>query len=355
MHHQRLTLYPSFLLRVTNLATGFYLLLMLTYLLVRMVFGDTIWQLAFVNNVALLLFFPLPMLLLAGTVSRSRRALLTLLPVAAWGTMWFGPRFIPKAIPLTDAPIIRVMTNNIWHANPDPERVVEEVDAEKPDVVFLQEVQLSTQGGVLSLLDSAYPYRSQLLDQMRLKMYTAHNVTLSRYPFVSSEQVRVDGPDMPVIYRDVIDVNGQHIALYNVHLIAPDTAGPRLPRSRNYLLRTASGFDDLKRNQQLDALLAALAAEPDPYIVAGDFNTSDTSVTYARIAAEMQDSFVEGGLGFGGTWPIVRALGWPSFIPALIRMDYIWHSDGLRTMHAWQGGFTGSDHRPLLAEFAVGK
>jgi endonuclease/exonuclease/phosphatase (EEP) superfamily protein YafD len=341
--------------RRLNLAAWLYLLFMLAYLLVRTAFGDGIWQLALINNFALLLFVPLPLLLLAALLARSRRALLTLLPVLAWAGVWFGPRFIPKAAPPESGPTLRVMTNNIWHLNPTPEKVAEVIDAEKPDVVFLQEVQLSTQGAGLSPLDTAYPYQSQLLDQMRLYLYTAHNLTYSRYPFVSSEAVSVGGPEMPLIYRDVIEVNGARVALYNVHLVAPDTATTRLPGSRNYLVRTAAAFDDTERNQQLDALLALLASESLPYIVAGDFNTSDTSVIYGRIVSRMHDSFIEGGLGYGGTWPIARALGWSRFIPAMIRMDYIWHSDGLRTVRAWQGDVTGSDHRPLLADFVVGK
>jgi endonuclease/exonuclease/phosphatase (EEP) superfamily protein YafD len=352
---QRTTARPLPIRRILNLAAWLYLLLMLVYLLARTVFGDGIWELAVINSFAVLLFMPLPLLLLAGTLARSRRALLTVLPVVVWAGIWFGPRFIPKAAPETSGATLRVMTNNIWHLNPTPEKVVEVVDAEKPDVVFLQEVQLSTQRAGLSPLDAAYPYQSQLLDQIRLYMYTAHNLTYSRYPFVSSETVSVGGPEMPLIYRDVIEVNGTRVALYNVHLVAPDTAGTRLPGSRNYMLRTAAAFDDTERNQQLDALLALLADEPLPYIVAGDFNTSDTSVAYSRIVSRMHDSFIEGGLGYGGTWPIARALGWSRFIPAIIRMDYIWHGDGLRTLRAWQGDFTGSDHRPLLAEFAVGK
>jgi endonuclease/exonuclease/phosphatase (EEP) superfamily protein YafD len=344
---------PPLARRIINLVAWFYLLSMLAYLMMRAVFGDGFWQLSFINSFALLLFLPLPALLLAGRLVRSRRALLTLLPLVAWALVWFGPRFIPKPIPQASGAALRVMTNNIWHLNPTPEKVAGVVNAEKPDVVFLQEVQLSTQRAGLSPLAATYPYQSQLLDQMRLYMYTAHNLTFSRYPFVSSEQVSVNGPEMPVIYRDVIEVDGTRVALYNVHLVAPDTAGTRLPGSRNYLLRTAAAFDDSERNQQLDALLALLAAEPYPYVVGGDFNTSDTSVVYSRMAARMHDSFIEGGLGYGGTWPIARALGWWRIIPPIIRMDYLWHSDGLRTVRAWQGDFTGSDHLPLLAEFAV--
>jgi endonuclease/exonuclease/phosphatase (EEP) superfamily protein YafD len=37
------------------------------------------------------------------------------------------------------------------------------------------------------------------------------------------------------------------------------------------------------------------------------------------------------------------------FIPPLVRIDYIWHSAGLRALQAWQGPAIGSDHLPLQA------
>lgn len=264
--------------------------------------------------------------------------------------LWFAPRFFHTASSLT--PDLRMMTNNIWHLNDTPENVAQLIQEAQPDVVFLQEVGLATQGDALAVLNAAYPYQTQTVDEIRAWQYQAVNLTLSRYPFVESELIELGLPDMPVIYRNVIEVDGQRVALYNVHLITPDNGKSRWNIDYNYFLRVMFSYNDRERNRQIDTLLRHLATEPLPYIVAGDFNTSDFSVTYTHIAAHMRDSFAEIGYGFGATWPFVEALGWPSFLPAFIRMDYIWHSAGLQTVRAWQGGFVGSDHLPVLAEFA---
>jgi endonuclease/exonuclease/phosphatase family metal-dependent hydrolase len=245
------------------------------------------------------------------------------------------------------------MTNNVWRLNPTPEDVAQMALASLPDVGFLQEVQLSTQGDALEVLTSEYPYQTQLVDEIRLSMYKAVNITLSRYPFVESEQVALDLPDMPFIYRNVIEFNGERIALYNAHLITPFTEDPRLPVGDSYFAKVALGYDDHERNQQIDTLLAYLQNEPYPFIIAGDFNLSDLSMTYAGMIGQLHDSFIEGGNGLGNSWPEARALGLPAFLPPLVRMDYIWHSDGLQTVRAWQSEFVGSDHLPLFAEFAL--
>jgi endonuclease/exonuclease/phosphatase (EEP) superfamily protein YafD len=339
--------HPSLFQRIVGSLAGLYLLVMLVYLAARFTIQDSFWLLALLNSFALLLFLPLPFLVLLVLLARSRRAFLSLVPIILLIAAWFGPRFLPKANATQNDPFIRVMSNNLWRLNPTPEQVAYLALDAQADVIFLQEVQLSTQGEALAVLDADYPYQSSLVDEIRLDLYTAVNLTLSRYPFVEAEEV----PAAPFVYRNVIEVDEQRIALYNVHLVAP-VGGARVQIGDNYFSRTFLGYDDRQRNQQIDALLVHLTAEPYPFIVAGDFNTSDLSMTYTRLAAQMGDSFAEAGVGLGASWPVVEALGWPAFIPPFSRMDYIWHSDGLRAVNARQGEFVGSDHLPLLVDFA---
>jgi endonuclease/exonuclease/phosphatase (EEP) superfamily protein YafD len=40
-------------------------------------------------------------------------------------------------------------------------------------------------------------------------------------------------------------------------------------------------------------------------------------------------------------------------VPPLVRIDYIWHSDGLEAVNAWRGEFIGSDHMPMHAVLAL--
>jgi endonuclease/exonuclease/phosphatase family metal-dependent hydrolase len=343
--------HPSRFQRFANITAGLYLLSILIYLLLRFTLQDDLWWLGLVNSFAYLIFLPLAFLLVLALLARSRRAFLSLLPVIFLLLLWFGPRFIPKNV-APDGTILRVMTNNVWRLNPTPEAVTDLITIAKPDIIFLQEVQLSTQADALAPLNTEYPYQSSLIDEIRIHLYTAANITLSRYPFVLSEKIDLNLANMPAIYRDVIEVEGQRIALYNVHLITPFSENPRLPIGDNYFAKVALGYDDEPRNQQLATLLAYLKSEPYPYIAAGDFNLSDLSMTYGSINGQMRDSFSEVGSGLGYSWPVAEALALPDFLPPLVRMDYIWHS-GLQTLSAWQGEFVGSDHLPQFADFAV--
>ncbi|MDX2140908.1 MAG: hypothetical protein SF123_22680 [Chloroflexota bacterium] len=77
---------------------------------------------------------------------------------------------------------------------------------------------------------------------------------------------------------------------------------------------------------------------------------------YSEIAAQWNDSFREAGVGLGTSWPVSTARGdLLSFIPPLIRIDYLWHSDDLRAQWAGQAPPLGSDHLGLVAELVVAR
>jgi endonuclease/exonuclease/phosphatase family metal-dependent hydrolase len=67
----------------------------------------------------------------------------------------------------------------------------------------------------------------------------------------------------------------------------------------------------------------------------------------------MTDSFKEAGTGFAGSWPVSTARGLPRFLPPLVRIDYIWHSAGLRALDAHIGPAIGSDHLPVRATLTL--
>lgn len=345
--------HPTCLQKLINWLAGLYVLVMLIYLALRYSVQDGHWLLSLVNSFVFVLFLPLPVLLLLALLARSRRALFYMLPIMGVMLLWLMPRFLPKSVAVPTTPVLRVLSNNVWRDNWTPEWAAEYVLSSQPDVALLQEVDEADQDIIHRQLEDSYPNQNSLVDTVRLRLYTAYNITYSRLPFSEIEQASLGLDDMPFVNRSVIEWQGQPIALYNFHPVAPAGRQNRFQVGENYFTRVLMGFDDTQRNQQINALLQLLESEPYPYIVAGDFNTSDLSMTYNHIAAHMRDSFAEAGMGMGATWPMVEALGWPNFIPAFIRMDYIWHSDGLQTVRAWQGDYVGSDHLPMLAEFEV--
>ncbi|HEX2905726.1 MAG TPA: endonuclease/exonuclease/phosphatase family protein [Phototrophicaceae bacterium] len=212
-------------------------------------------------------------------------------------------------------------------------------------MILLQEITPEYARETLAHLTEVYPYHSGYPETR----HWAASMVLSRYPIVSQAELDAPGAETPTLMRLVLDVDGQKIAVYNLQLAWPVRSRPRLLPVENYYLKVILGYDDRLRNCQIDYLLNQFQDEPYPFIAAGDFNTSAASPTYRQLANHLHDSFREVGRGWGGSWPVSTARGLPSFLPPLLRLDYIWHSDHFRAIQAQVGQPVGSDHRPLLA------
>ena len=96
-------------------------------------------------------------------------------------------------------------------------------------------------------------------------------------------------------------------------------------------------------------------------MIVGDFNMTDQSDDYWRIAARYRDTYREVGWGMGFTFPdfsMVRAipgrLSMLNFIRPMARIDYVFHNDDFQAVeaHVWPSS-GGSDHRPLYAVLAL--
>jgi vancomycin resistance protein VanJ len=329
-----------------GILTNLYVVTLIIYLILRGLFGDRFWWLSLVNTFAYILFLPLLALLPLALLFRARLHTLRLLPVALVGGLWYGPYYLPKPpVETASGRTIQVLTHNVWGNHHDLHQMEEWIRQSNADLVLLQEISPAYATDSLPNLMDIYPYQFSQPDSSRW----GGNITLSRYPIVSREYIDLETPDTPYPQRIIIDVDGQYVAVYNVHLAFP-RGHIRLPAmAANFYLSVVFGYDDKIRNKQIDRLLEQLKKEPYPFIVGGDFNTSDQSATYGKLAQRLHDSFRERGVGMGGSWPVSAARGLPAFIPPIIRIDYLWHSDGLRTIEAYQGAPTGSDHLPLFA------
>jgi vancomycin resistance protein VanJ len=111
-------------------------------------------------------------------------------------------------------------------------------------------------------------------------------------------------------------------------------------------------YDETTRNRQLANLLTLIENDRNPVIAAGDFNTNSTSLAYGRIASVLKDTYAEAGYGFGHTWGHAPVMRLPAFIPPVLRLDYIWHSDDLMTLSHEVAPGLGSDHLPVVATLA---
>ncbi|MFK7755943.1 MAG: endonuclease/exonuclease/phosphatase family protein [Flavobacteriales bacterium] len=99
-----------------------------------------------------------------------------------------------------------------------------------------------------------------------------------------------------------------------------------------------------KRALQLQKVLDHIYDCPHSVVLAGDFNDTPVSYSYAQTRKYLTDSFVESGTGVGNTY--VGDL--PSF-----RIDYIFHDDTMESADFRTLPFEFSDHRAIFSKLRV--
>jgi endonuclease/exonuclease/phosphatase family metal-dependent hydrolase len=194
---------------------------------------------------------------------------------------------------------------------------------------------------------SVYPY--QIREPLALR--DCGNMILSRHPLGEAKYIRLSDAEAAYwLQRATVFMSGRSIALYNVHLEKPLSGVPRQLFSARKIMSAMLNYDPDRRNQQMERLIEVLSEERFPSVVAGDFNMSEYSIMYSEMVRNMHDAFRSAGSGFGATWPAKTNSPVLAFLPPLLRIDYIWHNESLRTLEADVGPSLGSDHLPVRAK-----
>lgn len=319
-----------------------YALGLILYFLVRLITGFRLWPVALLSNFLQFALLPalvfLPIML---ALHRWRRAILSGLPVLAF--LWlYGGLFLPNKAAVADCGNpscvkLTVMTFNLGDdgTQTPPEDIMNTVMESGADIVGFQEVTAPQAEMMQNQLLSTYPY--QIAHQVGEDV---HGVALiSRYPILEGEPFYGDPQIMPSL--DVtLDVQGRPLHVLVVHPPPPGWSSNWL---RMYQARAVG-----------EVRLYAEMIGDQPAVLIGDLNATDQSEEYAILArAGLVDAYREAGFGFGPTFPSHKGYGYPfeQAIP-LIRVDYIFHTRHLNTLHAWVGPDAESDHLPVLAELA---
>src|SRR5690606_6804851 len=145
-----------------------------------------------------------------------------------------------------------------------------------------------------------------------------------------------------IIYADIVH-GTDTLRVYNVHLqsfsIIPSTAaftdGKRSERTYHRLVSTFK-----KQLAQAKIFRDHMASSPYVNVVGGDLNNTQFSNIYKIIKGDMQDSFLEQGDGFGGTYELFH-------LP--IRIDYILADPEIQVIGHKNYGQDLSDHKPIMA------
>jgi endonuclease/exonuclease/phosphatase family metal-dependent hydrolase len=181
--------------------------------------------------------------------------------------------------------------------------------------------------------------------------------TFSKYPVIKMGKIIFNTTSNNIcIYTDVV-INRDTLRVYNVHLQSVSfskqdnqflediiaekkNVEDEMAKSKSILRRLKRAF--LKRTMQVDMMVLHMKTCPYKVILCGDFNETAASYSYAQLSKNLEDCFVEKGVGFGRTY----AGKWPQF-----RIDYIMHDKKLHCSLYKRSEETYTDHFPITAWF----
>jgi len=256
----------------------------------------------------------------------------------AWGRQWRAfavvgvalvinlalvlPYYLARkdAVP-SGEPTVRLLLTNVNTANEQFAKVRDYVRAAQPDLVVVEEMDERWRAA-LAGLEETYPHR---LGQTREDNFGI--MLFSKLPLLEPAVVNLGALDTPSI-RAQFRLAGQTISLIATH--------PVPPRGK---------WGVFYRNQQLDAVAAALRAVPGPKILIGDLNMSPWSPRFRHLTktAGLRDSAL--GWGVRPTWPTMSVL-------LRVPIDHCLVSPELAVVKHEAGPDLGSDHFPVLVTLA---
>lgn len=296
------------------------------YFAARIVINDPQPWLALLHNGAPYYLAGAVVGLVLTVILRAPRLTAAYLLILVVGLVWLGVRLAsPLTLPEPAGTPLTVVTFNTYPSNARYDEAVTWLLRQNADLLILQEVNAD-----MSALDNAYEFVAEQQTETRQLVY-------SRYPILENEQIALADA---APQRVVLDVGGTAVAVYNLHLAMPFAPGDGPLLSR---------YDESLRNAQIIQVLSALSTESLPHIVAGDFNTSEWSLIYDTIDAQLNDAYRAVSWGIGATWPGGASEGLGAGLPRLFRLDYIWYSDAFQAVSSIVGPSLGSDHLPVKA------
>ena len=220
-----------------------------------------------------------------------------------------------------NAPRLRVFSANLYFGNNDLSGIMDEVRANDPDVAVFQEVTNAHRARLLR-----DPNLAGLPN--RIASPNSDTVLFTRLPIESSE-IWYD------TYRPMARAR-LSTAIGTVEVVAVHTVAPTDQRSID------------RWRQMLDALREHAQQRTMPLLMVGDFNATMYHPRFDDILETgLTDAHSARGKGFTGTWPRDRGF------PPLLRIDHALSSKELVPVGASYGEGRGSDHRPIIVEYAL--
>lgn len=319
-----------------------YLLFLFAWIFCRGIFGDNLFFVLGLNYLGVWLFTPLLGLIPWVIIRRNwLGGLLLIVPIGLF--IWFyGLLFIPRGENNSNTQQqFRIMTFNIRESNRDWESIMQILESNNVEIVALQEVSRPAEEYLDNALLDKYPHRANYRT-IGLAVY-------SQYPILEH---RVYSAQPWPFQSTTINIKGTAIHMINAHLAKAELLTFFETGDISRIKDSA-----IARNGQIKRILGVVERENLPSVVACDCNMTSLTSNYAQITSELNDAFQERGWGFGHTFLIPRGFEISSDINLPFqRIDYLFHSTelGVQSIKVIAEE-SGSDHRPILAEFALSR
>ena len=261
---------------------------------------------------------------------------------------------------------IKILTYNVMRFNglkkddsgTPPSKILKYIMENDADIVCIQEYGFSktnnkslSEKDILDALEK-YPYNHYHSLNFPNKNEIFGLAIFSRFPILSSRKVPYESSYNGSFITE-LDVNGKNVTLINNHLesnkLSEEERNNYYQMTKEMDTQSIDAFTQTltkrltpafkERATQAQIISDIIKNEENPYIiVCGDFN--DTPISYARhkIKGNLRDAFVDSGFGLGITYNKYRFL---------FRIDYIMHSENIKSYNCEVGDLKNSDHYPL--------
>lgn len=202
-----------------------------------------------------------------------------------------------------------------------------------------------------------FPYRYFSSDFNRDGMQHWGSIIYSRFPIIASDKVKMSaGPrSESLIYADIVK-NEDTIRIINMHLESyrfneKDYSAIRkiknqedtgLKATKSIIQKMREAY--IRRSQQADIVGNFIRQSPYPVIVCGDFNDTPASYTYFTIKGDLQDAFLQKGLGIGRTF---------TGLAPTLRIDYVFVSSQFKVNSFRKISSDLSDHYPVITNLSL--
>ena len=270
-----------------------------------------------------------------------------------------------------DSTTFKVMSYNVrnfdlynWNKNKESRQdMLQLVKQQNPDLLFFQDFYTQDDSSFNNIEtisnDLQYPYYhfEPWLNQSDSAFFGL--AIFSRFPLSDPQRIEFHNGEFNLATSIDADISGRKLRLFNTHFQSIHLAQRDLQyvRNLNKYISDSTREDNwrsitsivgklkqgyVKRSSQAELLATYIDHSPYPVLVAGDFNDTPNSYTYRTVAGSLQDSFLKGGNGAGGTF------SFGGLVPAF-RIDYILADTSLTVQHAKvvRSPLNHSDHHPV--------